>query len=57
MGCGPWGCKESDVTERLTLSFTLITVGSGSCWIAGIVLLLAVGFQGSDIHFWWFSNR
>ena len=20
MGCSPWGCKESDMTERLTLS-------------------------------------
>ena len=25
-GYSPWGCKESDMTERLTLSLTLLSV-------------------------------
>ena len=24
MGYSPWGCKESDTTERLTFTFTLL---------------------------------
>ena len=44
VGCGPWGCKESDMTERLSLSpvwvikgchyqgSNLISSQEGGCW-------------------------
>ena len=30
MGYSPWGCKEPDITERLTLINKLLGVGDGS---------------------------
>ena len=30
MGCGPWGRKESDMTERLHFHFSLSCVGEGN---------------------------
>ena len=29
MGCSPWGCKELDTTEQLTLPILLIRVIAG----------------------------
>ena len=28
--CGPWGCKESDMTERLYFHFSLSCIGVGN---------------------------
>ena len=30
MGCNPWGCKESDTTERLHFHFSLSCIGEGN---------------------------
>ena len=30
IGCSPWGCKESDVTERLHFHFSLSRIGEGN---------------------------
>ena len=30
VGCSPWGCKESDTTERLRFHFSLSCVGEGN---------------------------
>ena len=30
MGCSPWGCKESDTTERLHFDFSLSRIGEGN---------------------------
>ena len=30
MGCSPWGCKESDTTERLHFHFSLSCIGEGN---------------------------
>ena len=30
VGCGPWGCKESDTTERLPFHFSLSCIGEGN---------------------------
>ena len=30
MGCSPWGCKESDTTERLPFHFSLSSIGEGN---------------------------
>ena len=30
MGCTPWGCKESDTTERLHFHFSLSCIGEGN---------------------------
>ena len=30
IGCSPWGCKESDMTERLDFHFSLSCVGEGN---------------------------
>ena len=30
VGCSPWGCKESDTTERLPFHFSLSCIGEGS---------------------------
>ena len=30
VGCSPWGCKESDTTERLPFHFSLSCVGEGN---------------------------
>ena len=32
MGYSPWGCKESDTTERLTLSLLSLGWGRECCW-------------------------
>ena len=39
IGCSPWGCEESDLTERLHFHFSLSCIGEGngnplqcSCW-------------------------
>ena len=29
-GCSPWGCKESDMTERLQFRFSLSCIGEGN---------------------------
>ena len=29
-GCSPWGCKESDTTERLPFHFSLSRIGEGN---------------------------
>ena len=29
VGCSPWGCKESDTTERLHIHFSLSCIGEG----------------------------
>ena len=30
MGCSPWGCKESDTTERLHFHFSFSCIGAGN---------------------------
>ena len=30
VGCSPWGCEESDVTERLPFHFSLACIGEGN---------------------------
>ena len=30
VGCSPWGCKESDTTERLPFHFSLSSIGEGN---------------------------
>ncbi|XDA89852.1 hypothetical protein R6Z07M_019459 [Ovis aries] len=30
VGCSPWGCKESDTTERLHFHFLLSCIGEGN---------------------------
>ena len=30
VGCSPWGCKESDTTERLHFHFSLSCIGDGN---------------------------
>ena len=30
MGCSPWGCLESDMTERLHFHFSLSCIGEGN---------------------------
>ena len=30
MGCGPWGLKESDLSERLHFHFSLSCIGEGN---------------------------
>ena len=30
VGCGPWGCEESDTTERLHFHFSLSCIGEGN---------------------------
>ena len=35
MGYNPWGCKESDMTERLTLSLSLSYIQGFSCDTSG----------------------
>ena len=30
VGCGPWGCKELDMTERLHFPFSLSCIGKGN---------------------------
>ena len=30
MGCSPWGCEESDTTERLHFHFSLSGIGEGN---------------------------
>ena len=30
VGCGPWGCKESDTTEQLPFHFSLSCIGEGN---------------------------
>ena len=30
VGCSPWGCKESDTTERLLFHFSLSCIGEGN---------------------------
>ena len=30
VGCSPWGCKESDTTERLPFHFSLSCIGEGN---------------------------
>ena len=30
MGCSPWGCEESDTTERLHFRFSLSCIGEGN---------------------------
>ena len=30
VGCSPWGCKESDTTERLHFHFSLSCIGEGN---------------------------
>ena len=35
MGYSPWGHKESDTTEQLTLSCGCLRLGIGHCWTGG----------------------
>ena len=30
VGCSPWGCEESDTTERLHFHFLLLRIGEGN---------------------------
>ena len=30
VGCSPWGCEESDMTERLHFLFSLSCIGEGN---------------------------
>ena len=30
VGCSPWGCKESDMTEQLHFHFSLSCIGEGN---------------------------
>ena len=41
MGCSPWGCKESDTTERLSFQFHL----SGLKTLPCLDLMLALSLQ------------
>ena len=30
MGCSPWGCEESDMTEQIPFRFSLSCIGEGN---------------------------
>ena len=47
MGCSPWGCKEKDMTERLTL----LTGQLSASVFVGIGSLKKISFY---VHFFFF---
>ena len=49
VGCSPWGCKESDTTERLHFHFSLSCIGEGN----GNPLQYSCLENSSDGGTWW----
>ena len=49
MGCRPWGCEESDTTERLHLHFSLSCIGEGN----GNLLQCSCLENPRDEGAWW----
>ena len=49
VGCSPWGCKESDTTERLHIHFSLSCTGEGN----GNPLQCSCLENPSDGGAWW----
>ena len=49
MGCSPWGCKESDITERLHFHFSLSCIGEGD----GNPFQCSCLENPRDIGAWW----
>ena len=49
MGCSPWGCKESDTTERLHFCFSLSCIGEGN----GTPLQCSCLENPRDGEAWW----
>ena len=53
MGCSPWGCKESDTTERLHFHFSLSCIGEGN----GTPLQYSCLENPRDGGAWWAAVR
>ena len=49
VGCSPWGCEESDMTERLHFHFSLSCIGEGS----GNLLQCSCLANPRDWGAWW----
>ena len=49
VGCSPWGCTESDTTERLHFPFSLSCIGEGN----GNTLLCSCLENPRDGRAWW----
>ena len=49
VGCSPWGCEESDMTERLHFHFSLSCIGEGN----GNLLLCSCLENPRDGGAWW----
>ena len=49
VGCSPWGCKESDTTERLHFHFSLSCIGEGN----GNLLQCSCLENPKDREAWW----
>ena len=47
MGYSLWGCKQSDMTERLTLSLHTGVFGSFHCIVSNILSVVSVSLIGS----------
>ena len=67
VGCSPWGCKESDTTERLCFHFSLSCIGEGngsplqcSClenpWDGGAWWAAVCGVTHSRTRLKWLSS-
>ena len=52
VGCSPWGCKESDTTERLPFHFSLSRIGEGN----GNPLQCSCLENSRDRGAWWAAN-
>ena len=51
MGCSPWGCQESDTTERPHFHFSLSCIGEGN----GNLLQCSCLENPRDGEIWWAS--
>ena len=49
VGCSPWGCEESDTTERLHFHFLLSCIGEGN----GNALQCSCLENPRDVGAWW----
>ena len=49
VGCSPWGCEESDMTERLYVHFSLSCIGEGN----GNLLWCSYLENPRDWGAWW----
>ena len=52
VGCSPWGCKESDTTERLHFHFLLACIGEGN----GNPLQCSCLENPRDCGAWWAAS-